>query len=77
MAIKLIVDSASDIGAQEAKEMGIEMIPMIIGFGDEEFYDGVDLTPKRFYEKLIGGKVMPKTAKITPFRFEEAFQKAT
>lgn len=31
MAIKLIVDSASDIGAQEAKEMGIEMIPMIIG----------------------------------------------
>lgn len=77
MAIKLIVDSASDIGAQEAKEMGIEMIPMIIGFGDEEFYDGVDLTPKRFYEKLIGGKVMPKTAQITPFRFEEAFQKAT
>lgn len=77
MAIKLITDSASDINEAEAKEMGITMIPMIIGFGDEEFFDGVDLLPTQFYKRLIGGDMMPKTAQITPFRFEEAFAKAT
>ena len=77
MAIKILTDSASDISAQEAKEMGIIMLPMRITFGTEEFYDGVDLSAKKFYEKLVENKDLPKTAQITPFRFEEAFAEAT
>lgn len=77
MAIKILTDSASDIGAQEAKELGIIMLPMRITFGTEEFFDGVDLLPKQFYEKLMKEKDLPKTAQITPYRFEEAFAEAT
>lgn len=77
MAIKLMVDSAADIGAQEAKELGILMIPMIISFDGEDYFDGVDLSPIQFYEKLLKSDVLPKTAQVTPFRFEEAFKKAT
>ncbi len=75
MAIKLIIDSASDINQEEAKKLGIIMMPMQITFGDEEFEDGVTLLPQQFYEKLIESNDIPKTSQITPFRFEEEFEK--
>lgn len=77
MAIKLMVDSASDISKAEAEKLGIEMIPLIITFDGEDYYDGVDILPTQFYEKLIESDVLPKTSQITPFRFEEAFKKLT
>lgn len=75
--IRIAVDSASDINEAEAKRLGVEMIPMIIGFGREEYFDGVDLLPHTFYEKLIESDELPKTSQISPFRFEEAFEKWT
>ncbi|MBQ8320325.1 MAG: DegV family protein [Clostridia bacterium] len=77
MAVKILVDSAADIGAAEAEELGISMLPLIVGFGEEEYLDGVDLTPVQFFEKLIEDDVFPKTSQITPFRFEERFSKLT
>lgn len=77
MAVKLIIDSASDIDQEEAEKLGITLIPMEIKFEDEEFYDGVNLYPKQFYEKLIEYDTLPKTSQINPFRFEEAFETAT
>ncbi|MGN1062688.1 MAG: DegV family protein [Candidatus Scatosoma sp.] len=73
--IKLIIDSAADISKAEADRLGIIMIPMEITIGNEEYYDGVDLTPAEFYEKLIESSVLPKTSQINSFRFEKAFEK--
>ena len=69
--IKILIDSASDITNLEAKELGIEMIPLIINFSDEEYYDGVDIYPEDFYNKLKKSKVLPKTSMINPERFLE------
>ncbi len=74
MAVKIMVDSASDIGAKEAKELGIIMVPMAITFGTEEVFDGVDITPDRFYEKLIENRELPKTSQVSAFRFTEALE---
>ena len=49
MAVKIVVDSASDISQKEAENLGITMIPMVITFGEEEFLDGVNLLPNQFY----------------------------
>lgn len=76
MAIKLIVDSASDIDAAEAEKRNIIMIPMEISFGDETYYDGVNLTKNEFFDKLIETNIFPKTSQINKFRFEEAFKSA-
>lgn len=75
MAVKIVVDSSSDISEKEAKELGVEMIPMIVSFGEEEFFDGVNLLPDDFYKKLQESKEAPKTAQVTPFRFEEVFER--
>ena len=77
MAIKILIDSASDITKEQAKELGVEVIPLIVGFGDEEYFDGVDLLPTEFYEKLATNKNHPKTSQITPYRFEEKFKEMT
>lgn len=77
MAVKIMIDSASDISITEAKELGVIMMPMIISFGEQDYNDGVDLLPTEFYEKLIESDVMPKTGQISQYRFEEAFEEYT
>ena len=75
--VKILIDSAADISKREAESLGIEMVPMVISFGDEDYYDGVDLTASAFYEKLTSSNVVPKTAQVNPFRWEEEFTRLT
>ena len=77
MNIKILIDSASDISIDEAKELGIELIPLKVSFGEKEYLDGVDLLPKQFYEKLIETDELPKTSQITPDRFLDSYEKLT
>ena len=73
MAIKVIVDSASDISKEEAKGLGVIMVPLTVLFGNTEYLDGVDLLPRRFYEMLVESDELPKTSQITAYTFEEVF----
>ena len=77
MAIKILVDSASDIDVNEAKNLGIEMIPMEVTFGDEEYLDGVNLSHKEFFFFLIETNIFPKTSQINEYRFNEKFEEMT
>ena len=76
MAIKIVTDSASDIPQRQAKAWGITVLPLTIRFGDEEFQDGVSLTPDRFYDRLEKGNEFPKTSQITPYVYGLAFADA-
>lgn len=75
MAVKIVVDSSSDITEVEANEMGIIMLPIPINFGGEDYFDGVDITKEEFYQKLSVCSDLPKTSQISAFRFEEVFEK--
>lgn len=74
MKIRIITDSASDLLFPHRPE--ITVLPMTITFGEEQFRDGVDLTHRQFYEKLIEGEDLPTTSQIAPVQFEEAFRAA-
>ena len=52
MAIKIVIDSASDIDLKEAEALGVTLIPMEIQFGDEKYEDGVNLTHEQFLDEL-------------------------
>ena len=43
--IKIITDSTSDISLQLAKEMNIEIVPLIVRVGGNEYKDRVELSP--------------------------------
>lgn len=77
MAIKVVIDSSSDISAKEAQELGIHMMPMNITFGDKDYLDGVDLLPNEFFDLLESSKDLPTTSLINSFRFGEEFAKLT
>ena len=76
MGIRIIADSASDISQERAKEWGITVLPLTVKFHEEEYMDGVTITPLEFYEKLVETDELPKTSQITPYRYEEEFKKA-
>ena len=75
--IKIIVDSASDVEQDEADELGISLIPMKVRFGDEEYSDGINLTHKEFFEKLIESAELPQTSQINEYSWEERFKELT
>lgn len=76
MGIQIITDSASDISQARAKEMGVTVLPLTVRFDEEEFIDGVTLSPEDLYYRLENSKGLPRTAQVTPLAFGEAFKKA-
>lgn len=76
MSIKIITDTGTDFTPEEAKDLGITLLPLKVSFGHEEYLDGIDLTHDQFYEKLIETDVFPKTSQVSPADYEEAFKKA-
>lgn len=75
MGVKILCDSASDISQEEAKQLGIIVLPLKTIWEGKEYQDGVTMLPKEFYEKLIETDELPTTSQVTPYEFEEAFRK--
>lgn len=75
MAVRVVTDSACDLPDDTAAEHGVEVVPLSIRFGDEEYVDRRDLTPEAFYAKLAASPVLPETAAPSPGAFETAFRK--
>ena len=76
MRVKFLIDSASDVLPEEAKQLGVTHLPMRVTFGDETFSDAVDLSHSQFYEKLAANKELPVTSQINPADFSTAFADA-
>lgn len=73
MAVKILFDSASDIGQKEAEALGAVLLPMEIRWEDAVYRDGVTLSPSAFFEKLPHCHELPVTSQINAHTFEEAF----
>ncbi len=76
MGIRIITDSASDISQELAGKWNITVLPLKVRFGEEEFLDGVTLSNREFYERLIETDEIPKTSQITPYDYRSNFEEA-
>ena len=75
MAVQIVVDSTADIPRDRARDLGIEVVPLTVMFGDQSFQDGVDLDGPAFYQKLSNSPVMPTTSTPPPALFEETYRR--
>ncbi|HEU5349898.1 MAG TPA: DegV family protein, partial [Ktedonobacterales bacterium] len=75
MAVQVVVDSTADIPRDRARELGIEVVPLTVMFGDQSFRDGVDLDGPSFYQNLSNSPVMPTTSTPPPALFEETYRR--
>jgi len=75
MTIRIVTDSASDISLEEAEDLGIEIVPLSVRFGEAEYTDLVDLSVSDFYQKMSESDLLPSTAAPSPGAFEAAFKR--
>jgi DegV family protein with EDD domain len=74
MGIQVITDSTSDITPEEAKELGIRVVPIYVRFGNKVYRDGVDIASDDFYRMLAETSVHPATSQPNPEDFESAYR---
>lgn len=72
--IRIFTDSTSELSLQRQKELGVEVVPLTVHFGQESFRDGVDLTNKAFYARLRTAQELPHTAQVNPEEFADRFR---
>ncbi|MDI7275600.1 MAG: DegV family protein, partial [Anaerolineae bacterium] len=75
--IQVLVDSASSITPDVARELGLHLIPMKVSFGEETFLDGVTLDATGFYQRLREQRALPITSQPSAGEFLEVFQRLT
>lgn len=73
--IKLVSDSTCDLSKELIKKHDIEIIPLYVLFGEESYFDGVDLTTEQMYQYVNQKNTLPKTAAPSPGAFYECFEK--
>ncbi|MFN2527171.1 MAG: DegV family protein [Candidatus Baltobacteraceae bacterium] len=70
-----MTDSTSDIEPARAAEIGVDVVPLFVVFGDRSYRDYLDLSRPEFYERLATEKMLPTTSQPTAAMFEEVFKK--
>lgn len=73
--IKIVTDSCLDIPQEMIKKNNIEVLPVLINFGEESYIDMEEINPKEMQERIEKENILPTTSQVTPSRFEECFRK--
>ena len=74
--IALLTDSTCDIPQVFLDKYDIQVVPLTIIWGGEQFQDGVDLTAEDFYQRLDEDPSLPTTSQPTPQQMVQAYDEA-
>jgi DegV family protein with EDD domain len=75
MKIGILTDSTADLPQALIKEYGIEVVPLQVSIDDQQYTDGVDLTPDEFFEKIRRGEHRVSTSQPAPGVFIECYHR--
>ena len=50
--LQIITDSSAEFTEEEAKELGIQIVPLAVVFGDTAYREGIDMQKDEFYKRL-------------------------
>lgn len=73
--VGIVTDSTADLPKEYIEKYNIKVVPLKVLFGDEEFLDGVTLTPVEFYKKLTTSNFFPRTSQPSPSDFMDTYKK--
>jgi len=74
-SVRIITDSACDLPQSIVDELGIEVVPLFIRFGNDELVDREQLTTSQFWARCETETDLPSTAAPSPGRFEESIRR--
>jgi len=73
--VAVVADSAANLPGELARELGIEIVPMYLKFGEQVYRDGTDLALSDFYERLARGREPASTSVPSPGDYLDAFER--
>jgi DegV family protein with EDD domain len=73
--VKIITDTTACLSPEIARHFEIPIIPQIINFGNESFYEGTQIDTETFLARLKTSKELPKTAAPPPDLFTKEFER--
>ena len=73
--VHLVCDSTADLGPSYYPAHDVEVVPLRIIFGDEQFRDQEEMSTGEFYRRMRAGGPHPRTSQPSPGEFAEVFQR--
>lgn len=73
--IKIISDSTCDLSPELIAKYDVDILPLYIVLGDEEYADGEGVSPDEIFRWSDAGNQTPKTAAVSIERAAELFKK--
>ncbi|MBV8602596.1 MAG: DegV family protein [Candidatus Eremiobacteraeota bacterium] len=72
-AVALVTDSTADLDPNRAQELGVEVVPLFVNFGEKSFRDRIDITREEFYARLGSEAALPTTSQASAATYERYF----
>ncbi len=72
MTVGIVTDSSCDLSDEELDGLDVEIVPLFIRFGTDEFVDREQISVEDFYRRMATVDELPQTAAPPPGRFEQA-----
>lgn len=73
--VRIVTDSTCDLPRSVCEQLGIEVVPLNVHFGQAIYRDGVDITSDQFFEMLSTSPDLPKTSQPATALFEETYNR--
>lgn len=70
----IVTDSLSSLPQELIDRYQVIVVPQVLIWGEEEFLDGVNITPMEFYTRLRTDPVMPTTSQATVASFKSTYE---
>jgi fatty acid kinase fatty acid binding subunit len=75
MAIRILTDSTSDLGAEIAAEFSIGVIPLPVTIGEKVYLDGIEIEQEKLFELVTQVGTLPQTAAPSVGEFQKFFDR--
>lgn len=72
--VMITTDSTADIPAEIAKQYDIRIAPLHVLYDEEDFADGVDITPEYILTRYDERQQLPSTSAVTPEEYRRFFK---
>lgn len=73
--VKIIADSCCDLSSDLISHYDIEIIPLCVFVNNQNYLDGVELSPEELFEAVKVSGELPKTSAPSVAAFSKAFEK--
>lgn len=73
--IAIVTDSTSDLSEELTGNLNISVIPLKIKLGDEYYREGIDVSKKEFWKRIVTDKIIPKTSQPSPAEFKAMYER--